>query len=312
MKLKYKFLFPIILIFVGVELLLRYYFGFCDALLYQSSDKYEYIAQPNQDRYRFGAHIRSNSYSQRNEEPDSTKIKILGLGDSVIFGGTWMNQDSLATTLFSLETGMQMLNISAGSWGPDNCAAYLKEKGTFDAQAMILVCSSHDAYDIMSFFSVVGNFPTYPDKQYSLAICELTDRYLIPRWKMLFAKYSAKLDPDAAVVKTAQHTSVAKKSAIFNPGFGQLKVIADSLHIPFGIYLHAETGELQRGTYNEMGQQICQWAETNHIPLMKGLEYGEKTGMYKDIIHLNEKGQRHLADCLKKMVSELLHNNENK
>lgn len=311
MSLKYKILSSIILLSICFELFLRHYFGFCDALLYQSSDKYEYIAQPNQDRYRFGAHIQSNSYSQRNEEPDSTKIKILGLGDSVLFGGTWMDQDSLATTLFSQETGMQMLNISAGSWGPDNCAAYLKEKGTFDAQVMILVCSSHDAYDIMSFFPVVGNFSTYPDKQYSLAICELIDRYLIPRWKMLFAKYSAKLDPDAAVVKAAQHTSVAKKSAIFDPGFEQLKAIADSLHIPFGIYLHAETGELQRGKYNEMGQQICQWAETNHVPLMKGLEQGEKIGMYKDIIHFNEKGQRHLADCLKKMVSELLHKNEN-
>lgn len=300
--------------FIGlcVELFLRFQFGFCNALLYQSSDKYEYIAQPNQDRYRFRAHIRTNSYSQRNEEPDSTKIKILGLGDSVLFGGTWMDQDSLATTLFSRETGMQMLNISAGSWGPDNCAAYLEKRGTFNAKAMILVCSSHDAYDIMSFFPVVGNFPTYPDKQYSLAVCELIERYLIPRWKMLFAKYSAKLDPDAAVVKASQHTSVARKSAIFDPGFDQLKAMADSLHIPFGIYLHAETGELQRGTYNDMGQQICQWAETNSVPLMKGLENGEKTEMYKDIIHFNEKGQRHLADCLKKMVGGLLHKNENK
>lgn len=306
------FIFLFLFIGLCLEVFLRYYFGFCDALLYQSSDKYEYIAQPNQDRYRFGAHILYNSYSQRNEEPDSTKIKILGLGDSVLFGGTWMDQDSLATTLFSQETGMQMLNISAGSWGPDNCTAYLKEKGTFDAHAMILVCSSHDAYDVMSFFPVVGNFPTYPDKQYSLAICELIDRYVIPRGKMIFAKYSAKLDPDAAVVKAAQHNSVAKKSQIFNPGFDQLKMIADSLRIPFGIYLHAETGELQRGAYNDMGQQICQWAETNQIPLMKGLKNGETAEMYKDIIHFNEKGQRHLANCLKKIVSELLHTNENK
>lgn len=298
-------------ILVILELTLRFKFGFCDALLYQSSDKYEYIAQPNQNRYRFGAHIQTNSHSQRSEEPDTTKMKILGLGDSVLFGGTWMDQDSLATTLFNQESGMQMLNISAGSWGPDNCAAYLKEKGTFDAQAMVLVCSSHDAYDIMSLFPVVGNFPTYPDKQYPLAIWELIDRYLIPWWKMFFAQYTAKLDPDATVVKAAQHTSVAKKSAIFDPGFDQLKAIADSLRIPFGIYLHAETGELQRGAYNEMGQQICQWAEENQVLLMKGLEEGEKTEMYKDIIHLNEKGQRHLADCLKKIVSELLHKNEN-
>ena len=139
-----------------VEAVLRLGFGFCDALLYQPSDKYEYIAQPNQERHRFGVRLRTNSYSQRSEEPDSTKTIVLGLGDSILFGGGWMDHDSLATTLFSDETGMQMLNISSGSWGPDNCVAYLKEKGTFGARAMVLVCSSHDAYDAMSFAPVVG------------------------------------------------------------------------------------------------------------------------------------------------------------
>lgn len=294
-----------------LELVLRFLFGFCDSLLYQSSVKYEYIPQPNQDRYRFGAHIYYNSYSQRNEEPDSNKIKILGLGDSVLFGGTWMDQDSLATTLFNHETGMQILNISAGSWGPDNCAAYLKEKGTFDAKAMILVCSSHDAYDTMSFVPVVGIYPNYPDKQYKLAILELFDRYIMPRIQYFYKKQKAKLDPDASVVKAATENYVAKKSAIFNPGFGQLKEIADSSKIPFGIYLHAEKGELEKGEYNDMGKEICKWAENNNVLLIKGLESGEETYMYKDIIHYNEKGQRHLADILKMLTEELL-NDENK
>ena len=39
------------------ELILRYVFGFCDAVLYQPSPAYEYIAQPNQHRYRFFSHI---------------------------------------------------------------------------------------------------------------------------------------------------------------------------------------------------------------------------------------------------------------
>lgn len=293
------------------ELILRFKFGFCNALLYQSSNKYEYIAQPNQDRYRFGAHIYYNCYSQRNEEPDSTKVRILGLGDSVLFGGTWMDQDSLATTLFNQETGMQILNISAGSWGPDNCAAYLKEKGTFGAKAMILVCSSHDAYDTMSFVPVVGIYPNYPDKQYKLAIIELLDRYLLPRIQYFYRKQKAKLDPDAIVVKAATEQSVAKKSALFNPGFGQLKEIADSLNIPFGIYLHAEKGELEKGKYNDMGKEICKWAEDNNVLLIKGLESGEETYMYKDVIHYNEKGQRHLADILKVLTEELL-SDENK
>ena len=288
------------------ELILRFAFGFCDALLYQSSDNYEYIAQPNQNRLRFGAHIHYNSYSQRNEEPDSARVKILGLGDSVIFGGTWMDQDSLATTLFSNETGMQMLNISAGSWGPDNCAAYLKEKGTFGAKAMILVCSSHDAYDVMSFTPVVGVYPTYPERQYRLAIVELMDRYLMPRVRSFFLKQKQRLDPDAAVVNKMSQKFVAKKSLLFNPGFDQLKNMADSLHIPFGVYLHVETGELMQGSYNEMGYEIMEWAEKNGVPLMKGMDRGENESMYKDMIHLNGKGQKHLAASLKVMVTELL------
>lgn len=305
MKLHYHLVLVSALV-VLLEFTLRFAFGFCDALLYQSSDNYEYIAQPNQDRHRFGAHIHYNSYSQRNEEPDSTKVKILGLGDSVIFGGTWMDQDSLATTLFSNETGMQMLNISAGSWGPDNCAAYLKEKGTFGAKAMILVCSSHDAYDVMSFTPVVGIYPTYPERQYKLAIVELMDRYLMPRVRSFFLKQKQRLDPDDVVVNKMSQKFVAKKSLLFNPGFDQLKNMADSLHIPFGVYLHAETGELMQGSYNEMGYEIMEWAEKNGVPLMKGMDRGENESMYKDMIHLNGKGQKHLAASLKVMVTELL------
>ena len=305
MKLHYHLVLVSALV-VLLEFTLRFAFGFCDALLYQSSDNYEYIAQPNQNRLRFGAHIHYNSYSQRNEEPDSARVKILGLGDSVIFGGTWMDQDSLATTLFSNETGMQMLNISAGSWGPDNCAAYLKEKGTFGAKAMILVCSSHDAYDVMSFTPVVGVYPTYPERQYRLAIVELMDRYLMPRVRSFFLKQKQRLDPDAAVVNKMSQKFVAKKSLLFNPGFDQLKNMADSLHIPFGVYLHAETGELMQGSYNEMGYEIMEWAEKNGVPLMKGMDRGENESMYKDMIHLNGKGQKHLAASLKVMVTELL------
>lgn len=116
------------------ELFLRFCLGFCDAPLYQSNSKYEYIAQPCQNRTRFGACFITNSYSMRSDEPDTTKQIILGLGDSVLFGGTWMDHNCLATTLFSKETGMQMLNISCGSWGPSNCYAYIRDNGLFGAK----------------------------------------------------------------------------------------------------------------------------------------------------------------------------------
>lgn len=285
------------------ELILRFFFGFCDAVLYQSSPAYEYIAQPNQHRYRFFSHIDYNSYSQRSEEPDSTKTIVLGLGDSVIFGGTMLDQDSVATTLFSKETGMQMLNISSGSWGPDNCAAYLKEKGTFGAKAMVLVCSSHDAFDIMSHVPVVGIYPNYPDKQYKLAIWEVIDRYLMPRIKVYF-RGKQLLDPDAQVVeKVKSDEGVANKALNFDPGFDQLLQISEGKHIPFFIYLHPEVGEVMSQKYKEGGLMIMEWAKTHHIKLIDGLNEGVTVDMYRDVIHLNEKGQRNLANSLKKMIN---------
>lgn len=300
---KFKCLSIFLIFFSIFEIILRYVFGFCDAVLYQSSPAYEYIAQPNQHRYRFFSHIDYNSYSQRSDEPDSTKTIVLGLGDSVIFGGTMLDQDSVATTLFSKETGMQMLNISSGSWGPDNCAAYLKEKGTFGAKAMVLVCSSHDAFDIMSHVPVVGIYPNYPDKQYKLAIWEVIDRYLMPRIKVYF-RGKQLLDPDAQVVeKVKSDEGVANKALNFDPGFDQLLQISEGKHIPFFIYLHPEVGEVMSRKYKEGGLMIMEWAKTHHVKLINGLDEGVTVDMYRDVIHLNEKGQRNLANSLKKMIN---------
>lgn len=313
MKQKIFILFILLLVFVVGELVLRFAFGFCDALLYNESDKYEYIAQPNQDRHRFGAYIHYNSYSQRNDEPDSTKVRVLGLGDSVIFGGTWMDQDSLASTLFSEATGTQMLNISSGSWGPDNCAAYLKEKGTFGASAMILVCSSHDAYDVMTYVPVVGVVPTYPDRQYKLAWTELIDRYLVPRIRMMFGKTEVKLDPDEQVVKNSEFkNTVRQKSSSFNNGFVQLLDISQKKNIPMAIYLHAERDEIKAGLYNEMGQKIIEWAAEHDVCLIEGLRAGETENMYHDKIHFNEAGQRFLATQMVRLYKECLKQTVNK
>jgi hypothetical protein len=111
----------------------------------------------------------------RSDEINSKAVTILGLGDSVINGGVLTDQDELATMILSKElTGalnrpVQVLNVSAGSWGPDNCNAYLDERGTFNMHVMLLVVSSHDAYDVMDFTPVVGINYSFPDKQYKLA-----------------------------------------------------------------------------------------------------------------------------------------------
>jgi hypothetical protein len=207
----------IIILTASIEIYLRCYWGFCDAVLTQESDKFEYIAQPNQNRFRFRKHVRYNEYSMRsNSLKSSDSVRILGFGDSVLNGGVQTEQDSLATSIIENELtqehskSVRCFNISYGSWGPDNCFAYMKQYGNFDADLIFLVVSSHDAYDNMDFQKVVDVHPSHPSKQYLSAIYELTDRYLIPR---IFTKEQSRAEQSRAEQSRAEQ-SRAEQSRI--------------------------------------------------------------------------------------------------
>ena len=292
------------------EFVLRKY-GFCHAPLYFASDEFEYMQKADQKGNRFGCKYYNNHYCQRSNEVDSTKKHILGLGDSVIHGGAACDQDSIATSLFTNETGIQMLNISAGSWGPDNCAAYLRHYGTFDSKAIFLVVSSHDAHDNMEFQPTVDVHLSFPSKQFRLAWAELTERYIWPKMKHIFKVTNHhNLDPDQKVLSESG-INIDKKGKVFNTGFNDLKLISDSLNIPFTIYLHADIKECENNEYNEQGLEIIQWCTDNNVKLIKDLDEGVSIKDYRDGIHLNVSGQRRLANVMKREYQWLTTNLHN-
>ena len=292
----------ILLLLILLEVTLRTVWGFGKMPLYAASSEWEYMTLPNQSGTRLGNKFYFNRYGMRSEEVDSTKKHVLGLGDSVINGGVQTEQDSLATALFSAEPGIQMLNISAGSWGSDNCAAFLKHYGLFDAKAMFLVVSSHDAHDIMDFQPVVGVSESYPDKQYLCAIEEVACRYIYPRYIRKFFKKNekAELDPDQKVLAGV---GIDKKGKGFNPGFDQLKLMADSAKIPLVVFLHADAEECKVGKYNSQGWEIIHWCESHKVKLIKDLDCGFTSEDLRDGIHLNVYGQRKLANVMEKALA---------
>ena len=101
----------------------------------------------------------------------------------------------------------------------------------------------------------------------------------------------------------ARDEGVAQKALNFDPGFEQLLQISEEKHIPFFIYLHPEVSEVMSRKYKEGGLMIMEWAKTHHVKLIDGLNEGVTVDMYRDVIHLNEKGQRNLANSLKKMIN---------
>lgn len=294
--------FTIIILILCIEVFLRLYFGFCDTVLMKEDPDFEYIAQPNQQRFRFRNHIIYNSLSMRSEEVDSSSIKILGFGDSVINGGVLTDQDSLATKILSdsltkfYGRNVQFLNISAGSWGPDNCYAYLKKFGDFGAKSIFLFVSSHDVYDNMNFEKIIDNHESFPSKQYSFALYELIDRYLLPRIKSKLKNNQTETD-DLGINKK-------KDDSTFNSGFASFVAYSKNKGIALTIYLHADKNELKSGVYNSQGQEIIRFAKENSIPIILDLQNGLEMSDFRDNIHLNNKGQKKLANTIIKYILE--------
>ena len=282
----------LVLLVIG-EIFLRMVFGFTDAVLFQEDAQIEYLAVPNQDRYRFGNRIRYNEFSMRSEPLKGDSRRILGMGDSILNGGALCDQEALATYLlereFLIESGqnIQVLSISAPSWGPDNAMAYLEKFGDFNAEIIFLVTSSHDAYDNMNFTPVVGTSKNYPDKQYSLAYAEGLDRYFLP-WLGRNLKGKKRV--------TGSFDS-SKPDKIFNSGFQDIFSYTQNHEIPFFLYLHPELSEVKKGRYNKKGQLILEFAQENNIRVINGLAVS-RAEYYLDNIHLNETGQQFLFEQL--------------
>lgn len=160
---------------------------------------------------------------------------------------------------------------------------------------MLLVVSSHDAYDNMTFEHVVDVHKSYPSHQYLLGLVELFDRYLIPR---IIKKGTP--DPDSKVLNGI---GIKKNGKYFNPGFSQLKAIADSANIELVLYLHPDMSEIKANEFNEQGKEIIDWANREGIKIFSGFEEGENINSFRDGIHLNNEGQLILSKWMKKVIN---------
>lgn len=267
----------------------------------QANENYEYIAQPNQNRFRFGKRIRYNSYSMRSEEPDSAKKTILGLGDSVLNGGVKTDHDSLATSRVNREfdqnqQNIQMLNVSAGSWGPDNCWEYVAHNGDFNADLIVLFVSSHDAYDNMQFEDLIDNVHGYESSQYKLAVWELLNRYLLPKLG-INQKWPVNSPKSLGINKWTP-------SSAFNIGFQKILDYTRMHQKNFVVYLHAEKSEFNNQKYNHQGEEIIAFCQQNHIPMIKDLELNLEEIEFRDQIHINDYGQKKMAERLLNFLTQ--------
>ena len=297
---KISFIILILCLIIGFEVWARKYLGLGELATYKEDAQFEYIYSPNQTVTRHGTLIKTNKYSMRSQALKHNEHRVLMFGDSVLNGGNSTDQSELATTLLehriqqSCIKPIRVLNVSAVSWGPDNAYAYLMKYGDFDATEIILVFSSHDAYDNMSHEKIVGIHPSYPSDEPYLALTDGFSRYFIPKVKSLFSKTQK---------KDVNKTSINNNER-FNSGWKNFIRYSKSHKIKLTVVLHPTTSEIKSGVYNNNGLLIISFLKKNNIPYILELENNTTPHYYRDEVHYNKEGQRFLSSEIYPLIKK--------
>jgi lysophospholipase L1-like esterase len=277
--------------------------GFGHLPVFVEDPDYEYIFAPDQDFHRLGHHFYTNHFSMRSDALSTNdSIRILVFGDSILNGGSSTDNDELATSILEknlsakLRKKVRVLNISAGSWGPDNAAAYLKKHGDFGAKMIVLVFSSHDYFDNMGFEKEVGFNSAYPAKNPSLAIADFVINYLFP----VFKHYFFTADP------SRNDSMYYLNSKQMNAGWDDFIRHSRKNKIPLLVYVHGEKQEASQGHYNQYGRWIAEYLQDYQVPYILDVSLRPDPKLFRDFIHFNKDGQRFMANALEPEILKTL------
>ena len=287
MKKAIKVLLFLLVTILCAEIVLRE-FGFGNPPLYKSDNSFEYINIPNQKISTLSFNYETNEFSSRSNAFDKNKKTILLVGDSVLNGGRYISNNDLVN--YKLEKDFEnynFMNISAGSWGPDNVFQYLERYGNFNAEKIIMIFSSHDLNDCIDHSAIIGT-AQFPTERYSSALTEF------------FYKMKNKLNRNKNFEKEHGISKTDRKCE-FNPGWKNIINYSKENNLELSVILHPETSEIKNNSYNEKGQKIIKYLKENNINLILELDTTSENN-YRDPIHLNEKGHENLAKLIKQYI----------
>ena len=257
-----------------------------DKLLYRADPGIEYLPAPDQALSRQGIAYRTNAWGMRSDpaaeaKPDDV-FRVLVVGDSIVFGHDNIGHGDLATTLLSsmrMEDGrrIEALNVSATSWGPGNMLAWLDRFGTLDADAIVLVLSTHDLEDDRTFKPLGRD--TFPQSMPVSALAGWLERRLIP-------------DPAANAPDDPRSGGDAHAAL---PALMQRVAAA-----PMGgcLIIHPTAEEWKSPTPVAEEQRLETTALGAGLAVFYGRTFIDNASDYSDGIHLSPAGQKDLARAI--------------
>ena len=213
-RISIRALVGIVVLVVLTEGVLRFGLGLGNPVLVVRDPACAYIVKPDQDHFRFFAHTHINHFGMRSDEVpplhNPNTLRIFFLGDSLTYGTSRVDQSKIFTEILHrqlpaiIQRPVEVLNASASAWAPDNEVSYIRSRGIFGSDLVVLVLNDGDVYQPRSMIGQVGE--DLPKVRPATAIGELYSRYLKPRFLSAVGKQ------DAGLVITPESDAIIKSN----------------------------------------------------------------------------------------------------
>jgi hypothetical protein len=288
----------VIVVAIGAfELALRC-IGLGKPVLIQRDQAAGYILEPNQNLTRFGKHIRTNSLGMRSDELPASKsagvFRLLIVGDSYAYGTTRVDQSQIFAELLQRELPQQIhrdvevLNASAGGWAISNEVGYVRSRGLFDADMVLLVLNQGDPTQEFEQYYPNDSLSYTLDHHPVFALQEFWDHYLSP-----------KLFPETVAPSHIATPSEEQQTETQNLGYlDELLKMTRTAKTPLAVvYISIPTSP-------ESPTRLIAWCADNHVPMIDlapvTQHWPAAEVLNPDQAHFNTMGNRRIADQLEK------------
>jgi len=312
----YAIIASVVVMVIG-ELILRYYVGLGDPPLMICDPLTFYRYAPSQTVYRFHHLMHFNAFSMRSDDctskkSDPNELRVLAIGDSVLNGGSLIDQSELATAILQnklkadLGRPVMVGNASTGGWGPPEKWGWVQEFGLLDADVVILELNSGDYDNVITGPCPVGISAEYPTHRPALAWTDFIGRYVVPR---LFHTNDQSAEP----IPASKEDSAEKGINLCLGCIQQIIRKAQAQGAKVILAQNFEEEELDTGVKLGHGL-ILATAESEHVDAV--VQFGPSfakaraSGLHpyrpNDIIHPSALGHRLIAEDLLPVVEHLL------
>ncbi len=286
-----------------LEITLRTIFGLGSPVLFETDSNFGSYPRANQHLHRFFVDIATNQYGMRSTydvpKRKNGEYRILFVGDSVPFGLTYVDQrdifvERIGAGLRGSENPHTIaLNASSPGWAPSNELGFLKSRGIYGADMVVMV---YNTKDLTQRFSQYHESPIVPLQNPPSATSELWQRYVMPR-----------LFPATSVVDSGSTTLDGQPSSVDAAGVMETIEATRQLVASQGarfviLFSPVFTEDVRRhqSDWNQALANLKHWSVERGVAILDMTDVitvQNAAAMYFDGVHLRSAGNRLYADA---------------